>query len=114
MTQSNDLSKKKILIVEPSPFRRDETYILGPYGRFKAWWIAHSICTRHPYAEVRVETATCTVLRGDEILYSGKRRDSYETNLPAPQPESTPDPRVPEKNEHAERSGSPGATAPQG
>ena len=63
---------KRILVVEPSPFRRDETYVLGPYGRMRAWWTARMEVRKHPFAEVRVVSASSTVLIGDRILWDGE------------------------------------------
>lgn len=63
---------KQILVIEPSPFRREETYVRGPYGRLRAWWTARMEVQRHPFAEVRVLPAASTVLIGERILWDGK------------------------------------------
>lgn len=61
---------QRILIIEPSPFRRAETHVRGPYGRLRAWWEAHRLVRRHPFGEIRVVPATCTVMQGDRVLWS--------------------------------------------
>jgi len=58
-----------ILIVEPSPFRRAETSILGPYRKRKAFRVARGYCRRHPYGEARVMPADVTVMRGEKQLW---------------------------------------------
>ena len=45
--------KNWIVVVEPSPFRRDETYVLGPYGKIGAWWHAWLAVQANPYGEAR-------------------------------------------------------------
>jgi len=63
---------KFVLIVEPSPFRRNESYVIGQYNQAKAIWIGRSIVRRNPYTEIRIASATCVVARGTRILYDGK------------------------------------------
>lgn len=71
------MSKKRILVVEPSPFRRNETYVIGPFGRVKAYFKAWMIVNRNPFSEVRVMPAECKVLSGDRILYDGKTGENH-------------------------------------
>ena len=59
----------RILIVEPSLFRREDTYILGPYGRIRAFFVALRTVIRYPESEVRVVSAKATVMIGDQVLY---------------------------------------------
>lgn len=65
-----------IVIAEPSPFRRAETHVLGPFkwwfrAAFAAWYYVQI----HPFAECRVVAAACKVLRGrgpdEETLWDG-------------------------------------------
>ena len=63
------MAKQWIVIVEPSMFRRAETYVLGPFGRLRAWWVAHIEASQHPYSEIRVVPATATVELGDRVLW---------------------------------------------
>ena len=63
----------RIVIVEPSMFRRDETYVCGPYGRLRAWWVAHWECWRHPYALVQIVSATSTITMGERVLWDPKK-----------------------------------------
>ena len=48
------MAKRKCVIVEPSALRAHETYVLGPFGRIKAWLIAHRELIRHPFGSVWV------------------------------------------------------------
>ena len=64
-------TKKRIVIVEPSEFRRAETYVLGPFSRLRAWWVAHKEVDKHPFGEARVVSADAIVMRGDEVLWNG-------------------------------------------
>lgn len=64
-------SKARILVVEPSPFRRSETRVEGPYGRLRAWLRALWVVRCHPFGEVQVVDARCRVLLGPEVLWDG-------------------------------------------
>ncbi len=63
--------KQWIVIVEPSPFRRDETYVLGSYGRLVAWFIAHREARRHPFSLINTCGATATVAAGGLMIDYG-------------------------------------------
>jgi hypothetical protein len=71
---------KFVLIVEPSPFRLNESYVVGPYNPAKAIWISRRIASRNPYTEIRVGSAACIVVRGTRILYDG--RTGYNATTP--------------------------------
>jgi hypothetical protein len=64
-------SEGRILVVEPSPFRRAETRVMGPYGRVWAWLMAHWVVRRHPYGEVQVVDARCRGELGSDVLWDG-------------------------------------------
>lgn len=76
------MAKRKILVVEPSVFRRDETYVLGPFHSWTAWLRAHWLVGRYPYGEIRVVDACCVVTLGETVLWDGRER----TELPAGDP----------------------------
>jgi hypothetical protein len=63
----------KILVVEPSMFRRAETYVLGPYPAWLAWLKAHLEVRRHPFGEVSVVSDQATVTLGDRVLWAPRR-----------------------------------------
>lgn len=69
---STPIRRTEILVIEPSPFRRDETYVKGPYSPFRAWWEANLVCLRHPYAQVNVVSSKCTITMGDCTLWPPK------------------------------------------
>jgi hypothetical protein len=62
-------SGKYILVVEPSIFRRDETYVLGPVSRFWGYVKARLIVWNHPYSFVQVLPENSTVYLGERILW---------------------------------------------
>ena len=64
--------KNRIVIVEPSIFRAADTYILGPYNKFAAWFVAHREIIRNPHAAARVVNSKSRVMLGKEILWQGK------------------------------------------
>ena len=66
------MTKRKILVVEPSLFRRDETYVLGPFPAWLAWLKAHWLVRRYPWGEIRVEGAGCVVTLGETVLWDGR------------------------------------------
>jgi len=72
--------QKFILLVEPSPFRLKESYVIGPYNPVKAIWISRRITSRNPYTEIRVGSAASIVMRGEQILYDG--RTGYNGTTP--------------------------------
>lgn len=61
-----------IVVVEPSIFRAHDTYVLGPFGRLKAYLVAWLEVKRNPHAEARVfkTNPRTRVLLGDETLWS--------------------------------------------
>ena len=61
--------KYVILVVEPSVFRRDETYVIGPMSRFWGYVKAKLIVWNHPYSLVRILPEHSTVYLGEEILW---------------------------------------------
>lgn len=59
-----------IVVIEPSIFRRGETYVVGPFptfgnGRMEAQWAVR----RNPYAEAQVLQASTTVFLGKRQLW---------------------------------------------
>lgn len=68
-------NRRVILLVEPSPFRRDESYVIGPYNPARAIWIGRTLAGRNPYTEVRFVPACCKIMRGNRVLYDGKTRE---------------------------------------
>lgn len=63
--------KKWIIVIEPSIFRAHDTYVLGPFGKVKAWIVAHVEIWRNPHAAAKViKTNNNTrVLLGNEVLW---------------------------------------------
>lgn len=62
----------QILVIEPSPFRKAETYVKGPYGPWRAWVEANIVCWLQPYAQVEIVSATCTITVGERTLWPPK------------------------------------------
>lgn len=62
-------SGRYILVVEPSIFRRDETYVIGPFSGFWGYVMAKLIVWNHPHSEVRVLPDNSIVYLGDRILW---------------------------------------------
>lgn len=59
-----------IVVIEPSIFRRGETYVIGPFPTFgKGWMDAQRAVRRNPHAEARVLPASTTVLLGRRQLW---------------------------------------------
>jgi len=57
-----------LVMVEPSMFRRDECYILGPFPWKQALRVAKREVRIHPHGETQVVSRHGTVMQGDEIL----------------------------------------------
>ena len=57
-----------IIVAEPSPFRRDETRVSGPY-RWRWWAIFIAWASVPPYGESRVVSAKATVMLGARQLW---------------------------------------------
>ena len=70
------MSNAQIVVVEPSPFRRNETYVLGPYSMTRALFAALWATSRHPYSAVWVTSARSHVLLGDKLLWPRADGDS--------------------------------------
>lgn len=58
-----------IIVVEPSPFRRDETYVIGPYRRRKALRVARAEMVKHPFGHAHVLPADAAVEQGEKQLW---------------------------------------------
>jgi len=58
-----------IVLVEPSIFRRDESYVLGPFSRLRARWEGIKIVWCNPHAEARIVPAECVVVAGDRRVW---------------------------------------------
>ena len=56
------------VVVEPSPFRRDETFVVGPLGRRAALRRARREVRRNPYGEAIVLPAGARIALGDREL----------------------------------------------
>lgn len=63
------LEPTHIVVVEPSPFRRAETYVLGPFPFGKAKRVARRECNKHPFSEVFVTPKTSTINLGNTVLW---------------------------------------------
>jgi hypothetical protein len=61
--------KTWIVIVEPSPFRTDETAVIGPMGRRKGIRTARKYLRANPYGEARVVPYTCKVTVDGAVLW---------------------------------------------
>jgi len=66
---------KRIVIVEPSPFRTDETYVLGPYGKVKAFFVAEWECLNNPYSRVLVYPENTKVSLGERVLWLKENKE---------------------------------------
>jgi hypothetical protein len=69
------MSNKRIIVVEPSPFRRDETYVIGPFGRIRAWFKAHWINGCNPWGMVWVVPDDTRIELGNRVLWAGGKTD---------------------------------------
>ena len=58
-----------IVAIEPSPFRRHDSYVLGPYPRWMALMAARGAVSRHPFGAASVVPESAIVTRGDSILW---------------------------------------------
>lgn len=61
-----------VVVVEPSPFRQRETYLIGPLPRRQAMRAARRACRQHPFSEVLVVDAKHKVARGDVLIWAGQ------------------------------------------
>ena len=64
--------RKVVIIIEPSPFRRNESYVIGPFRPIRALLIGHIIASRNPYTEITFASANCQVWQGTKLVYDGK------------------------------------------
>lgn len=59
-----------IVVIEPTIFRRGETYVVGPFPTFgNGWMEAQWAVMRNPYAEARIFPASATVIIGSRQLW---------------------------------------------
>jgi hypothetical protein len=69
------LTRRWIVIYEPSIFRVAETKVFGPFTRLGAWWFAKRLCWMNPYCATWRTLSDQTVKLGDITLWprSGAR-----------------------------------------
>jgi hypothetical protein len=65
-----------IIIAEPSPFRRDETVVVGPLPRWKALRHARRYVSRCPFGQARVVPESCEVSQGESKLWPPPEPDA--------------------------------------
>jgi hypothetical protein len=66
----------QIVCVEPSPFRRGESYVLGPFNIYRAWRVANREVAVHPFAEALVVRAdNQLVAQGSRILWDTRHAE---------------------------------------
>ena len=58
------MRNKRIVIVTPDERQAYDTFVFGPYGRIKAWFVAYSQASRHPWSLVQVVSADSKVTQG--------------------------------------------------
>lgn len=73
--RGRDNGTRWIIIAEPSPFRRDETVVVGPLGRWAALRHARRYVRRCPFGQARVVPETCEVSQGNVKLWPPEQPD---------------------------------------
>jgi hypothetical protein len=59
-----------IVAIEPSPFRRHHSYVLGPFRFWLRAWIAAKLAMwKHPFGMAMIMPDDSLVTRGSEILW---------------------------------------------
>jgi len=69
--------RKVVAIVDPSPFRRNESYVIGPFSPIRALLIGHIIASRNPYTKITFASANCQVWQGTKLVYDGETRQNH-------------------------------------
>jgi hypothetical protein len=70
-----------VVVIEPSPFRVDETYILGPYTFAKAKRVARRELEHNPYGLAQVWSRHGTIMRGNQVVRQGDPANSPVTKV---------------------------------
>lgn len=68
-----------IVVVEPSDFRRGESYVLGPFSWLKAKKEARRAVRAHPYGQAMVWSRHGTVMLGKEELRPADPKEGPST-----------------------------------
>jgi len=63
--------KNRIVIVEPSVFRRNDVHVIGPFHPVVAWLLAKWIQTENIYALCNVVPVERRVTQGKRVLWDG-------------------------------------------
>jgi hypothetical protein len=58
-----------IVVLEPSPFRRDETFVMGPYPWWKAVLVAWWETQKNPFSQAMVVNAAASIFHGEKVLW---------------------------------------------